>query len=267
MFVHSQTLRLGIDGEGLRPIRFGFVARDPGLRRVGGIDQRQRLIGRLLARREDPFLVGGQTMQNTRLPGHPLGVSGGVPPAHAHHRPVRHTGLVRNARACALFGAGCVLARRDLPVHDIETALEVHVPQGRPCRLAVQGEVAGHAILELRCRYLGKKGIGRGLMNRRGRSDRERDRRCQGSDRHGELHLHREEHRHHSESANAGAATNRAAIAAPIGAVPLVSMVITFVRSSCFDGRIMPHRSASLFVLGQGGGRTFDEPKESKKLA
>jgi hypothetical protein len=43
-------------------------------------------------------------------------------------------------------------------------------------------------------------------------------------------------------------------------------MVITFARSSCFDGRIVPHRSANFFVLGQGGGRTYDEPKDRKSL-
>jgi hypothetical protein len=46
---------------------FGLVAGDPGLRRIGGVDERQRFVTGLLSRRECPLLVGRQAIADARF--------------------------------------------------------------------------------------------------------------------------------------------------------------------------------------------------------
>jgi hypothetical protein len=59
--------RLRVERAGTRPVGLRLVARDPGLRRIDRVDQRERFVADFLAGCKHPFLVGGKAMQDPGL--------------------------------------------------------------------------------------------------------------------------------------------------------------------------------------------------------
>ena len=125
----------------------GFVAGDPGLRRIGGIDQRHGLRrARFSAAAKAPLLVGRQPIGDAGLARHPGRVSRGIVPADADDGYIRP----RIAEMATLGQAPAstqraILGDRDLALHDGELARQARSSRsgpstGRPCAREIAGD-------------------------------------------------------------------------------------------------------------------------------